>query len=247
MEQNNMLLAHIDDLAVKAAKTGCAASRFLTPAEALSTATYLAKRRDVRIVFDGGYEGAERVRAVLMHPDRGEYDRRVLFQVLRIDAPPQEAIGHRDILGAAMALGIERSAIGDIVESPVALICVPEMRAYIIDNLTTIGRAHVKLSEMDVSEISAKAEDLRVKTDTIASPRLDAVLGSAFGLSRGKAAELIAAGNVNLDHEICQHPAKEVREGAILSVRGLGRAKLLEISGVSKKGRLFIKLGLYKR
>ena len=34
MEQMNLLLAHMEDLAEKAAKTGYAASRFLSPAEA---------------------------------------------------------------------------------------------------------------------------------------------------------------------------------------------------------------------
>ncbi|MCL2153475.1 MAG: YlmH/Sll1252 family protein [Oscillospiraceae bacterium] len=247
MEQRNILLAHIDDLAVKAVKTGCAASRFLSPAEAKSTATYLSKRRDVSIALDGGFEGAERVRVVLMNPDWGEYERTALFRVLKIDLPPQENIGHRDVLGAVMALGIERTTIGDIIESPLALICVPEMSAYITDNLTKIGRAHVKLSEMDLCELIGKTEDLLIKTDTVASPRLDAVLGSAFGLSRGKANELVAAGSVSLNHEVCQQPSKEVSEGAILSVRGLGRTKLLEIGGISKKGRLFIKVGLYKR
>ena len=40
-------------------------------------------------------------------------------------------------------------------------------------------------------------------------------------------------------------PAKELDEGTLLSVRGLGRAKLLEIGGVSKKGRIFVRIGLY--
>ncbi|MCL2167264.1 MAG: RNA-binding protein, partial [Clostridiales bacterium] len=59
------------------------------------------------------------------------------------------------------------------------------------------------------------------------------------------ASELIETGRVSLNHEICQQPAKEVGEGAILSVRGMGRAKLMETGGLSKKGRLYIKVGLY--
>jgi RNA-binding protein YlmH len=77
--------------------------------------------------------------------------------------------------------------------------------------------------------------------------RLDAVLSAAFGLSRTKAAELISSGRVSLDHLPCLQPAKELSEGALLSVRGLGRVKLLEIGGVSKKGRVFVRIGLYGR
>jgi len=75
--------------------------------------------------------------------------------------------------------------------------------------------------------------------------RLDAVLCAAFGLSRGRASELIAAGRASLNHLPCLQPSKELDEGALLSVRGLGRAKLLEVGGVSKKGRLFVQIGLY--
>jgi RNA-binding protein YlmH len=84
----------------------------------------------------------------------------------------------------------------------------------------------------------AHMEDLAdkvAKTDTVASLRLDAVLCAAFGLSRTKAAELITAGRVNLDYQLCIQPAKELNEGTLLSVRGMGRAKLLEVGGVSKK------------
>jgi len=91
----------------------------------------------------------------------------------------------------------------------------------------------------------AAPDELVIKTDTVASPRLDAVLGAAFGLSRTKAVELIAASRVDVDGQPCQKPAKELREGALISVRGIGRARLLEIGGTSKKGRLFIKIGRY--
>ena len=247
MEQKDALLARMDDLAEKAAKSGCAASRFLTPAEAHSVTMHFTKRRDVTLTFDGGYEGAERVRAVFLNPDRGEYARDRLFYAFKIEIPLQETVRHSDILGAVMALGIERSVIGDILESPAVLICLPEMSAYITENLTKAGRAGIRLTKMDLSEIPSATENLSVRTDTVASLRLDAVLGAAFGLSRGKAVYLIEIGRVSLNHEVCLQPAKDVREGSILSVRGLGRAKLLEIGGVSKKKRTFIKIGLYGR
>ena len=93
----------------------------------------------------------------------------------------------------------------------------------------------------------AHMEDLAEKTDTVASLRLDAVICAAFGLSRANIAELIADGRVQLDHQVCLQPAREVKEGAVLSIRGLGRAKLLETGGVSRKGRLFVRIGLYSR
>lgn len=249
MEQKDLLLGHMEDLAGKAVKTGCAASRFLTPAEAQSVSAHFARRRDASLLFDGGYEGAERVRAVFLNPDWGEYDRAELFAALSIECRLQDTLGHRDILGALMALGVERDTIGDIVaeEPPVTLVCLPELGGYIIENIIKIGRVGVGVCEISLDGLPARTENLTIKTDTVASLRLDAALCAAFGLSRTKAAELISVGRVNLNHELCVQPAKELSEGALLSVRGLGRAKLLEAGGVSRKGRIFVKLGLYGR
>lgn len=65
----NVLLAHMEDLADKAVKTGYAASKFLTPADAESIAQRFSHRRDVTLTFDGGFDNAERTRAVFANPD----------------------------------------------------------------------------------------------------------------------------------------------------------------------------------
>lgn len=249
MENKDILLGHMRDLADRSVKTGCAASRFLTPAEAAAATAHFLRRRDVTLSFDGGYEGAERMRAIFLNPDWGRYARSDLFAALKIAYRPQDTLGHRDILGALMALGIERDTIGDITveQPPATLVCLPDIAGYISDNLTKAGRVGVSVSKITLGELPAKTENLNIKTDTVASLRLDAVLCAAFGLSRGRAAEIIAAGLVSLDHEPCVQPAKEVPDGATLSVRGLGRAKLMETGGVSRKGRIFIRIGLYGR
>ena len=77
--------------------------------------------------------------------------------------------------------------------------------------------------------------------------RLLQTVGQDMDIYTGHAVELIAAGRVSLDHVPCLQPAKELVEGALLSVRGLGRAKLLEVGGISRKGRIFVRIGLYGR
>ena len=68
MEQKDYLLARMEDLADKAVKAGFAASRFLTPAEARMTADGIKNKR-AALSFDGGYEDAERTRAIFLNPD----------------------------------------------------------------------------------------------------------------------------------------------------------------------------------
>ena len=66
------------------------------------------------------------------------------------------------------------------------------------------------------------------------------------GSSKGqRAAELIAAGRVNLDHAACLKPDKQVVQGAVLTARGLGKAKLIEVGGLTKKGRVGIVIERY--
>ena len=246
MEQKDLLPARMDDLADNAVKTGCAASRFLTPAEQRSVAEYF-KYKPITVSFDGGHESAERTRVVFTNADWGEYERSELFTALKIEWRPQDTLGHRDILGALMALGIKRDTVGDIVmeEHSAVLVCLPELGGYIAEKLSKVGRVGVNVTEISLDGLSAKKEVLSVKTNTVASLRLDAVLCAAFGLSRAKAAEHIAAGRVNLDHTQCLQPAKELSEGSLLSVRGMGRVKLLEVGSVSRKGRVFIKIGVF--
>ena len=242
----NFLLAHMEDFADKALETGFTASKFLTPAEAGLVRSHFKLSR-VEPCFDGGFNDAERVRAVFVNPDWGEYVRTDLFSVLRLKH--RDPLTHRDILGALMALGIARDTVGDIVCEPQTsvFVCLPELSGYIAENLTKAGRVGVSVSEIDLDELPDKQENLTIKTDTVASLRLDAMLCAAFGLPRSKAALLISTGRVNVDHQPCLHPAKELNEGTLLSVRGLGRVKLLEIGGESRKGRTFVSLGLYVR
>jgi len=247
MIDNNILIARIDDLATSAIKSGVAASKFLTPADAVIATEYFTRRHDVTLVIDGGYNGAERTRAVFINPDWGEYDRTELFAALKISHRTQDTLGHRDILGALMALGITREALGDIVvgEQFSVLVCLPKMAEYIVENLTKAGRVGLKVSPIDLAEIPTREEELTIKTDTVVSLRLDAILSAVFGVSRTKSAELIAAKQVSLNHQICEKSDREVCENALLSVRGIGRAKLLEIGGTSRKGRIFVKIGVY--
>ena len=69
MQGKDYLIGHMEDLADKAVKMGCAASKFLTPAEAKHVAENFMNNR-IKLLFDGGYDNAERVRAVFLNPEK---------------------------------------------------------------------------------------------------------------------------------------------------------------------------------
>jgi RNA-binding protein YlmH len=74
---------------------------------------------------------------------------------------------------------------------------------------------------------------------------LDSVLSAAFHLSRGKTAEAIQAGRVNLNSLTCIKPDKQVNSGDELSLRGSGKLRILELHGQTKKDRTAITVGIF--
>jgi RNA-binding protein YlmH len=210
----DLILARMNDLAVKAIKTGSTASKFLTPSERQSVERAFSRRRDVVLSFDGGFDGAERTRAIFTNPNWGEYSSTGFLTALKIAYRKQDILGHRDILGSLMGLGIERDTIGDIIiaEHITAVVCLPELSEYIAENLTKAGRVGIEISQISLDELPALQENLTEKTDTVASLRLDSILSVAFSVSRSKAAELIAAGIVSLNHQICGKSPRELHQ-----------------------------------
>jgi RNA-binding protein YlmH len=247
VKEQDQLAAHMDDLARRASKTGMAFSKFLTPAEKQPVGQHFAGRQDVLLKLDGGYIGAEREIAVFTHPEFGIYHTDDCLSALKLKYRLQDPVSHRDVLGSLMALGIERAVIGDILceSGQTAVICLKSMADYLTEHLQKIGRVGVEVSAMTFSDLPEKHEELTVKTATVASLRLDAVLCAIFRISRGRASELIATQKIRLNHMPATDPSKQLQEGALLSVKGMGRALLISKDGFSKKGRIFIKFGLY--
>ena len=59
-------------------------------------------------------------------------------------------------------------------------------------------------------------------------------------MSRGKAAQAVESGKLELNYLVCQKPDKQVAEGDVISIRGLGKIRLESVGGTTKKGRIGI-------
>ena len=81
---------------------------------------------------------------------------------------------------------------------------------------------------------------------TVSSLRLDSIVGSGFGMARGKAADLIEAGRVSLNDLPCMKGDKLLREGDKISARGFGKLILAQVGGRTKKDRISIVLQRYQ-
>ena len=150
-----------------------------------------------------------------------------------------DTLTHRDFLGALMGCGIKRETVGDIYvsEGSCDFLVTREILPYVLQNLTSAGRARLTLRELALSELEIPAAQVKTVRDTVSSLRLDSVVSAGFGLSRGKAALYIESGKAELNHMPCVKSDKTVCEGDVVSVRGLGKIRLEELSGTTKKGR----------
>lgn len=79
----------------------------------------------------------------------------------------------------------------------------------------------------------------------VASERLDAILSAVYKLPRSKAAEAIEKEKVFVDGRAAAGSGQKLKEGAKISVRGLGKFIYDGIENESRKGRLFVKIRKY--
>ena len=220
-------------------RRGCAGA-FLTPAQAAEARRGFGER----VRLEGGFAQAERVIPVFMR----EYDPEELLSAIELRFRPQDSLSHRDILGAALGLGLKRAVLGDIAVEPghAFLVCLPRVCGFILKNLTKAGNVGLQAAQIPLATLPGACKSLRERRGTVVSLRLDAVLAEAFRCSRGAAEESLRLGLVQLRHEECRNGAKPVREGDIISLRGKGRVKLLEAGGETRKGRIWITIGEYE-
>ena len=156
----------------------------------------------------------------------------------------EDALTHRDFLGSLMGSGIKRETVGDIFVSTGScdFLVLREILPYVLQNLTQAGRTKLHVEEIDLSDLQVPQQAVKTVRDTVSSLRLDGVVSSGFSISRGKAADYIAAGKCEHNYLPCQKGDKQVSEGDIISVRGLGKIRLAQIGGNTKKGRISIEI-----
>ncbi|NLD20072.1 MAG: RNA-binding protein [Clostridiales bacterium] len=202
--------------------------------------------KDVRCVFYGGYEDAERTLAVFL-PDYAD-ERDCPLSVIRIKTPTGgRKLTHRDYLGSLTGIGLKREMIGDILttEEGADVIILDEIKDFLLLNYSKAGRAALKLESIPLSELHIPEERTVIVKDTVASLRLDNVTSSAFSMSRSKATEAIRSGIVFVNSVQAEKPDMQINEGDKLVLRGKGKAYLSQVGKRTRKDRIFIEVRKY--
>ena len=198
----------------------------------------------------GGYEDAERKMLVYL-PDYLEesalYEDDNPLCCLEASFFEADKLSHRDFLGALMGAGIARETVGDICVEPgrCLFFVTAEIAPYVLDNLREAGRTKLHLKQLPLLGLSMQEPEFQEIRDTMASIRLDSVIASGFRIGRSLAADYVNAGKVSIDGLPCEKPDKTVSEGAKISVWGLGKIKLSQIGGRTKKDRIAVTIQKY--
>lgn len=255
-EEFGLLFARLDDLAARSAKGEVAISPFLSPRERHFAEGYLSKK-GVRAVSFGGIPDAERRRLYLLPEYIEIEDEERLSETLsdfgfeseisalRVRGSGYRALSHRDFLGSLLGLGLSRSVIGDILpcgeaQREAIVLCESSIVSFLEAHLERVGNDKVTLSLVDADELRTICPERRMTpiSDTVASARLDCVVAALCRLSREKARECVERELVELNFEKETRPDRTVEAPAILSVRGVGRYRVLSLEEKTKKGRL---------
>lgn len=241
-----LLTARLEDHRKLAQKRPCFLG-FLDESQAVFCQDYLSKRKDAAYLFWGGHENAERV-MLGFFPDYLE-PAPELFPItpFALSYRKEDKLTHRDFLGSFMALGIERSVIGDILvgEGECVAFLREEMGEYFLQNIRRIGRVGVKTSLSWEGTLPGVREFVEM-SGVVASERLDCLTAFACRTSREKAAGLIAAGIVSVNHRETLSVSQRVKEGELLSVRRQGRFIIDQLGPLTSKGRLVVKCRKYQ-
>lgn len=253
-----LLSARLSDLFSESERGYVTFSSFLDPGEVFF-ARDLVKRigAQSRAFFFGGYENSERC-CVFFLPEYFEAiipdisytatvkeqiadDIKCAIRMIKISGSGYKSLSHRDYLGAILNLGIERSSIGDICvlnDSSCIIFASPAVADLILSGCERIGADKIKTEEMPLSyNFSFERKTKEIK-DTVASDRIDCIVSSLASESREKAKSLILSGLVECNYSPCEKTDLRIKNNDTISIRGIGKFIISDITEETKKGRL---------
>ncbi|GAF66154.1 hypothetical protein BTS2_3054 [Bacillus sp. TS-2] len=222
---------------------------FLDPRQQEIIQLIIGNDDEISLAFFGGIGEVERKRAFLAPPYIEVNEESFDCTLFELNYPVKFLqLQHRDILGSLMAIGLKREKFGDIFikDERIQFITAKEVASFVEVNVTSIGKASVKLQQQPFVEQLQVIENWSEASGTLSSLRLDAVISEIYRLSRSKVDPLLKKGYVKVNWKVIESGSYQLTERDHLSVRSYGRSQLLQIEGTTKKGKIRISYRLKK-
>ncbi len=261
LEKNNdkekILLSKIlDKLELSKTKNKIVSTDFLDEHEQQIVLKLLQKVKAKNYIFYGGMDKAERKILIIYTeklsdlfsnniPNKDDY-----LNIIRILLPKQlqNKYTHRDYLGGIIKTGIKREKVGDIIvyEQGADIIIIPEISKYLqynLPKLTRFSKAKIELEKLE--NIKEKEEKYQEIDIIVPSMRLDSIISELARVSRNKATDIIKEERVFINFVMEPRLSKEIQIGDLITIRGKGRFRVIEILRKTKTDRIVVKVQKY--
>ena len=204
------------------------------------------KYPDVNVKMVFGYKGdGERMLAVI-YPDYINFEDITLPVVVLRTKLADSNLSHKDFLGAAMSLKIDREYMGDIIvrDKEAFIICHKNVADILIEELISVKHSSTDFEIWD-KPLEFIKEYSETRTSTVASLRADSVVAAVLNKSRSEAVKLIKQGNVKVNQMDILHTDFEIFDNDVISIRYYGKYKIFCDGAKSRKDRIFINIAKY--
>lgn len=147
-------------------------------------------------------------------------------------------------MGAVLNAGIQRQKIGDILvmgTEGAQVIVHAEVAQFLQSSVESVRDVKVTVDVLNLTELQAVPKRIKEVQSVESSTRLDAVISAGLKISRSKMADMARSGLVHVNYKEMKTPAKSVKTGDVVSVRGVGKLEIGEIE-TTAKGRYRIQM-----
>lgn len=235
-KKENILISSIMDkyrIYKKDNKSTC--TNFLNPSELKLATSYLNSEKINYSIYEP-YPFMEKKIIYF-----GNYDNFVTFYKISIS----KEITHPNILGTLFSLGLTPNTIGDIFieDGYFYYTNLSRMNPFLEHNFLAINNEKITLNR--VSEIIIKRKQFEEYTIMVSSLRIDNIISKLASCSRNQALDMIKNKLVllNYEEEIKAHTI--LKKDDIISIRRVGKFKIGEEKGYTKKNNLILEIYKY--
>ena len=221
---------------------------FLSPIELQLLKNILDYSHFKNYVIYGANDNAQR-NVIVIFPEKLEkvfndnsFDFNSICNCIRI-TNNQEKYDHKVYLGGLIKLGIKREKIGDIIvtENGADVVVSKEISNFLLNNLQELTRfSKSKIEIINLSEITKKEQEFKELKIIVSSLRLDNVVSELARTSRSKASDLLKQERVFINYKNEIKPTKSVQINDLITIRGIGKFIISEISGNTRSGKNII-------
>jgi RNA-binding protein YlmH len=107
--------------------------------------------------------------------------------------------------------------------------------------LTKVGRKGIIISEIVRDQLRTEHQTGIEQHAIVSSLRLDTIIAAVCRISRSKSVDLVRLGKCKVNWQKVDRPDYSITTGDVISVRGYGRIRLMEVRESTKKGKLPIR------